>query len=42
MGILTPEMKEAVPRIRLAFVATVSPDGKPNLSAAAPDFWTAG
>jgi hypothetical protein len=33
MGILTPEMKEAVPRIRLSFVATVSPDGKPNLSA---------
>jgi uncharacterized protein len=33
MGMLTPEMKEAVPRIRLAFVATVSPDGRPNLSA---------
>jgi predicted pyridoxine 5'-phosphate oxidase superfamily flavin-nucleotide-binding protein len=33
MGILTSEMKEAVPLIRLAFVATVSPDGKPNLSA---------
>lgn len=33
MGILTLEMKEAVPRIRLAFVATVSPDGRPNLSA---------
>ena len=33
MGILTPQMKEAVPRIRLAFVATVSPDGRPNLSA---------
>ena len=33
MGILTPEMKEAIPRIRLSFVATVTPDGKPNLSA---------
>lgn len=33
MGILTQEMKDAVPRIRLCFVATVSPDGKPNLSA---------
>jgi uncharacterized protein len=33
MGMLTPEMKEAVPRIRLAFVASVSPDGRPNVSA---------
>jgi hypothetical protein len=28
MGILTEEMKRAVPAIRLCFVATVSPDGK--------------
>ena len=33
MGILTPEMKKAIPRICLSFVATVTPDGKPNLSA---------
>lgn len=33
MGILTEEMKRAVPAIQLCFVATVSPDGKPNLSA---------
>jgi len=33
MGILTKEMKEAIPAIRLCFVATVSADGKPNLSA---------
>ena len=33
MGILTDDMKNAIPAIRLCFVATVSPDGKPNLSA---------
>jgi len=33
MGILTDEMIKAIPAIRLCFVATVSPDGKPNLSA---------
>jgi uncharacterized protein len=33
MGILTDEMKRAVPAIRLSFIATVSPDGRPNLSA---------
>jgi uncharacterized protein len=33
MGILTEEMKQAIPAIRLSFVATVSPEGKPNLSA---------
>jgi uncharacterized protein len=32
-GYLNTGNEEAVPRIRLAFVATVSPDGKPNLSA---------
>jgi uncharacterized protein len=33
MGILTEDMKQAIPAIRLCFVATVSSDGKPNLSA---------
>lgn len=33
MGILTEEMKRAVPAIRLCFVATVTSDGKPNVSA---------
>jgi predicted pyridoxine 5'-phosphate oxidase superfamily flavin-nucleotide-binding protein len=33
MGILTEEMKQAISAIRLGFVATVSPDGRPNLSA---------
>jgi predicted pyridoxine 5'-phosphate oxidase superfamily flavin-nucleotide-binding protein len=33
MGISTDEMKNAIAAIRLCFVATVSPDGKPNLSA---------
>jgi uncharacterized protein len=33
MGILTEAMKRAVPEIQLCFVATVSPDGTPNLSA---------
>jgi uncharacterized protein len=33
MAILTEEMKQAVPAIRLSFIATVSPDGRPNLSA---------
>jgi uncharacterized protein len=32
MGILTEDMKRAIPAIRLCFVATVCPDGKPNLS----------
>ena len=32
MAILTEDMKSMVSRIRLCFVATVSPDGKPNLS----------
>jgi hypothetical protein len=29
---LTDEMKEMVERLRLCYVATVTPDGKPNLS----------
>ena len=29
---LTLEMKEMVERLRLCYVATVTPDGKPNLS----------
>jgi predicted pyridoxine 5'-phosphate oxidase superfamily flavin-nucleotide-binding protein len=29
---LTDEMKEIVERLRLCYVATVTPDGKPNLS----------
>jgi predicted pyridoxine 5'-phosphate oxidase superfamily flavin-nucleotide-binding protein len=29
---LTDEMKEMVGRLRLCYVATVTPDGKPNLS----------
>ena len=33
MNLLTQEIKDSIPRIRLSFVATVSPDGKPNLSA---------
>ncbi len=33
MGILTEAMKRAVLDIQLCFVATVSPDGTPNLSA---------
>jgi len=32
MGILTEEMKEAVNTRRLGYVATVCPDGTPNLS----------
>jgi len=32
MGILTEEMKEAVRKQRLGYVATVCPDGTPNLS----------
>jgi Pyridoxamine 5'-phosphate oxidase len=32
MGILTDEMKRAVTELQLCYVATVSPDGKPNLS----------
>jgi predicted pyridoxine 5'-phosphate oxidase superfamily flavin-nucleotide-binding protein len=32
MGILTEQMKQLVRAQRLGFVATVSPDGKPNLS----------
>jgi hypothetical protein len=36
MGILTEDMKNAIPAIRLCFVATVSPEGKPNLPPKAP------
>jgi predicted pyridoxine 5'-phosphate oxidase superfamily flavin-nucleotide-binding protein len=32
MGILTPEVKEFVKKTKLGFVATVCPDGTPNLS----------
>lgn len=32
MGILTTEIKEFVKREKLGFVATVYPDGTPNLS----------
>lgn len=32
MGVLTDDMKRVVDRQRLGFVATVSPDGTPNLS----------
>ena len=32
MGILTEDMKRVVPEQRLGFVATVCPDGTPNLS----------
>jgi uncharacterized protein len=32
MGLLTEDMKHMVAELRLCFVATVSPDGKPNLS----------
>jgi uncharacterized protein len=32
MGILTPDMKRVVTEQRLGFVATVCPDGTPNLS----------
>ena len=32
MGILTPEIKEFIKKIKLGFVATVCPDGTPNLS----------
>jgi predicted pyridoxine 5'-phosphate oxidase superfamily flavin-nucleotide-binding protein len=32
MGVLTDEMKQVVERQRLGFVATVCPDGTPNLS----------
>ena len=32
MGILTDEMKRAVTEIQLCYAATVTPDGKPNLS----------
>lgn len=32
MGILTDEMKATIPAVRLSFVATVSPDGTPNVS----------
>jgi predicted pyridoxine 5'-phosphate oxidase superfamily flavin-nucleotide-binding protein len=32
MGILTDEMKRMVTEIRLCYAATVTPDGKPNLS----------
>jgi hypothetical protein len=32
MGILTDEMKRVVAEIQLCYAATVTPDGKPNLS----------
>jgi uncharacterized protein len=32
MGILTDEMKRMVDHLRLCYVATVTPEGKPNLS----------
>ena len=32
MGVLTDEMRSLVDRQRLGYVATVTPDGKPNLS----------
>lgn len=32
MGILTPEIKEFVSKAKLGFIATVCPDGTPNLS----------
>ena len=32
MGLLTDEMKRMVAELRLCYVATVTPDGKPNLS----------
>jgi len=32
MGLLTADMKQMVEDLRLCFVATVTPDGKPNLS----------
>ena len=32
MAALTPEMKQMVAGLRLCYVATVTPDGKPNLS----------
>jgi predicted pyridoxine 5'-phosphate oxidase superfamily flavin-nucleotide-binding protein len=32
MGILTKEIKEFVKKVKLGFVATVCPDGTPNLS----------
>jgi predicted pyridoxine 5'-phosphate oxidase superfamily flavin-nucleotide-binding protein len=32
MGILTEEMKRVVTEIQLCYAATVTPDGKPNLS----------
>lgn len=32
MALITPEIREFVDRLRLGFVATVSPDGRPNVS----------
>ena len=32
MGILTADMKDMVARLKLSYVATVTPEGKPNLS----------
>ncbi len=32
MGVLTPDMRRVIDEQRLGFVATVTPDGKPNLS----------
>ena len=38
MGILTDEMKRAVTELQLCYAATVTPDGKPNLSPTHCDF----
>ncbi len=35
MAKLTEDMKHMITRLRLCFAATVTPDGKPNLSRAA-------
>ena len=32
VALITPEIREFVDRLRLGFVATVSPDGRPNVS----------
>lgn len=32
MALITPEIRDFVDRLRLGFVATVSPDGRPNVS----------
>ena len=32
MALITPEMRDFIDRLKLGFVATVSPDGRPNVS----------